>query len=386
MPAASASYRHRAVQALNAVVAILLAACIGALFGGCGAPGPPSPPTPIIPKPVSDLSAHQMGSNVVLNFTLPTQDEGGDRLQEPPAIEIFRGMRPAGSAGKLATRLVYTVPSAVVDTYLHAGVIEFRDPLIPAALAGQEVVYMVRLRASRKRASDDSNSASVRFLPVPAPPNDIRGKVTETAIELTWSAPPDTVSTAAVVGYRVFRAALPKDAALPPEFTDVSQLHLPSGLELIGPAPSNSFRDTNFMFDATYVYVVRSVGGSEGQSVESGDSRPLVITPKDIFPPAAPQNLISVIVPPTQTAPAYVELSWEINAEPDLEGYWVYRSEQPDTPGQKLNLRLLLTPTFRDMTALPGKRYFYRVSAVDRSGNESPLSSSVPAETPRQEP
>jgi hypothetical protein len=386
MPAAPASYRHRAVQAINAVVATLLAACICAVFSGCGAPGPPSPPTPIIPKPVSDLSAHQMGSNVVLNFTLPTQDEGGDRLQEPPAIEIFRAMRPAGSAGKLATRLVYTVPSAVVDTYLHAGVIEFRDPLIPASLAGQEAVYMVRVRASKKRASDDSNIASVRFLPVPAPPSDFRAKVTETAIELTWQAPPETASSAAVVGYRVYRAAIPKDVVLPPEFTDVSQLHLAAGLELIGPAPSTSFRDTNFAFDTPYVYVVRSVGGTEGQSVESGDSKPLVITPKDIFPPAAPQRLISVVVPATQMASAYVELSWEINAEPDLAGYWVYRSEQPDTPGQKLNSQLLLSPTFRDMTALPGKRYFYRVSAVDSSGNESPLSSSVPAETPRQEP
>jgi hypothetical protein len=386
MLAAAASYRQRAVQALSALVAILLAACICGAIGGCGAPGPPTPPKPIVPKPISDLSAHQMGSNVVLNFTLPTQEEDGDHLKEPPDIEIFRGTRPAGSAGKLTTRLVYTLPSAVIDTYLHAGVIEFRDPLVPSSVAGQEVVYMVRARSSKKRASADSNSASVRFLPVPAPPTDVHAKVTESAIELAWSAPAEGASSAAVVGYRVYRAALPKDAALPPDFTEVSQLHLPNGMELIGPAPSASFRDTNFMFDTTYVYVVRSVGGSEGQAVESGDSKPYAITPRDIFPPAAPQRVISVVVPATQTAPAYVELSWEINAEPDLSGYWVYRSEQPDTPGQKLNSQLLLSPTFRDMTALPGKRYFYRVSAVDTAGNESPLSSSVPAETPRQEP
>jgi fibronectin type 3 domain-containing protein len=46
----------------------------------------------------------------------------------------------------------------------------------------------------------------------------------------------------------------------------------------------------------------------------------------------------------------------------------------------------LLSPTFRDMTAVQGKRYTYRVSSVDRSGNESPLSSPVTAEFPKQGP
>jgi hypothetical protein len=327
-----------------------------------------------------------MGGNVVLNFTLPTQSEAGDHLADPPAIEIFRAERPAGGAAKLTTRLVYTLPSAVVDTYLHEGVIEFRDPLVPASPAAQEMVYMVRASSSKKRASADSNVVSVRVLPVPPPPSSVQAAVTEPAIELTWTAPAEGASSGTVVGYRVYRATLPKDTILPPDFTDVSQLHLTTGLELIGPAPSASFRDTQFAFDVTYVYVVRSVGGPEGQSVESGDSKPIVVTPKDTFPPAAPQQLIIVIVPATQTTPAHVELSWDINMEPDLAGYWVYRGEQPDNTGQKLNSQLLLSPTFRDITAVPGKRYYYRVSAVDRSGNESPLSSSVPAELPRQEP
>ena len=70
----------------------------------------------------------------------------------------------------MTTQLIYTVPSTLVDTYMKEGLIEFRDPLKPASLHGQEIVYMVRTRASTKRASADSNVVSVRTLPVPPAP------------------------------------------------------------------------------------------------------------------------------------------------------------------------------------------------------------------------
>ena len=50
--------------------------------------------------------------------------------------------------------------------------------------------------------------------------------------------------------------------------------------------------------------------------------------------------------------------------------------------GTRLNPELLLTPAFRDMNALPGRRYFYTVAAVDRSGNESPISAAAPGGFP----
>ena len=55
--------------------------------------------------------------------------------------------------------------------------------------------------------------------------------------------------------------------------------------------------------------------------------RPAIVTPRDVFPPAAPTSLEIAIVPATPQAPAYVELSWAISPEGDLAGYSVYRSE-----------------------------------------------------------
>jgi fibronectin type 3 domain-containing protein len=66
-----------------------------------------------------------------------------------------------------------------------------------------------------------------------------------------------------------------------------------------------------------------------------------------------------------------VDLSWSINLETDLAGYRVYRSEQAGTPGELLTPELLLTPAYRDTSVKSGQKYWYSVTAVDRSGNES---------------
>jgi fibronectin type 3 domain-containing protein len=96
--------------------------------------------------------------------------------------------------------------------------------------------------------------------------------------------------------------------------------------------------------------------------------------------------LLVVDVPAQGDVPAHLELSWGISPETDLAGYNVYRSDQEGVPGMRVNTELLLTPAFRDMNAVPGRRYSYSVTAVDRSGNESPVSAAasgaVPAESP----
>ncbi len=366
-----------------------LMACV--CLAACGAPGVPTPPRPVVPKPVTDLAARQQGSAVILTFTLPKKSDENETLATLPSIEIFRAERAAGVAAKVTTQLIYTVPSVVVSTYLRDGVIEFRDPLAPASLHGQESVYMVRTRVSPKRASADSNVTAVRTLPIPPAPLSVRASVTEKAIELSWTAPRQTSAAGGIASYHVYRGELPSDTPVPDvAASDVSKLKLSVPLALVGPAAGTSFRDTQFDYGITYVYVVRSVADEQGQPVESADSAPFIVMAKDTFLPAAPQGLVAVPIrddeQATGTGAGHIELSWDINQEPDLQGYWIYRSEQPDTPGQRITTKLLLTPTYRDMNVVLGKRYTYRVTAVDRSGNESTLSSPVSAEVSQRKP
>jgi fibronectin type 3 domain-containing protein len=119
-----------------------------------------------------------------------------------------------------------------------------------------------------------------------------------------------------------------------------------------------------------------------GAPLESGDSLPAIVTPKDTFPPAAPQDVVAALLPGATSGTIVLDLSWAINVETDLAGYRVYRSESENARGQLLTPDLLPTPSFRDAAAQAGHRYWYTVTAVDHAGNESPASAATLAELP----
>src|SRR5260370_40541917 len=86
---------------------------------GCGAPGEPVPPTPPVPVAIKDLAAHQIGDGVQLAFTLPTNSVAGDRLSEPPAGRILRGVNPPdGTPDAKSFRIVDTIPGALVTAFV----------------------------------------------------------------------------------------------------------------------------------------------------------------------------------------------------------------------------------------------------------------------------
>ncbi len=360
--------------------------CVSAyvFLAACAAPGDPTARHPILPAPITDLTAHQSGSAVILTFTLPRLSTDREPLAETPAIEIYRTALPPGAApsGKTAWRQVYTIPPERVDSYVKGNLVEFRDPLMPedsSRTAGSVLAYLVRTRASKTRASGDSNFSTARIYPPPEAPRDLRVSVNESAIELSWTGA-STPGTPAQAAYRVFRAEIePGPEAAPQDF---SQVKLKAPIEMAGISATPDFLDSHFEFGRTYLYTVRAVAQFGPDSVESEVSEPVVVTPRDTFPPAAPRGLLGAVIPETSQTHAYVELSWAIGTEADLAGYYVYRSDREDTPGERVNGEILQGPAFRDISVVAGRRYFYRVSAVDRAGNESSKSSAIQIEVP----
>jgi predicted phage tail protein len=154
-------------------------------------------------------------------------------------------------------------------------------------------------------------------------------------------------------------------------------LETKSGLALLATSAAPSYQDTSFEFGKSYLYIVRSVLTANGLSLESDDSQHVIVTPRDIFPPAAPQGLVAALLPGATPESFVVELSWSISLETDLAGYRVYRSEQENVRGQLLTAELLLAPAYRDTSVEPGHHYWYTVTAVDHAGNESAPSAAV---------
>ena len=356
---------------------------------GCGAPGDPVPPAPLVPIAVSDLAAHQAGDGVELVFSLPPKTVSGEKLTAPPAVEIVRGsLKPNGAPDSKSFRVVYTIPPALVTNYLTSDHVRITDPISPEetkAHPGATYAYLIRTRLSKKRASADSNVVTARLFPVPESISSVQFQVTETAVNLTWSAPTQTSSgdpLSTISGYRVYRGEIDPHASAPAR-KDLSAVHWISPLALLGPSTTNNFSGTKFEFGKTYVYVVRSVISLDGNEIESDNSEAVTVTPLDTFPPAVPQDLVAAVLPGAAPSAFVVDLSWSLNLETDFAGYRVYRSEQEGARGQLMTPDLLPTPAFRDSSVATGHRYWYTVTALDRAGNESRPSSSVAVDIPQ---
>ena len=356
---------------------------------GCGAPGEPQPPIPPTPVAVADLIARQTGDAVVLTFTIPGRGTLGEKLPDVPTFEVLRGaLKPDGTVDQKSFRVVDTVPGSLVANYIQQGKVLFTDPVAPddaRKRSGQTLVYEVRTRVSSKKTSDPSNDARVVFYAVPAAIDSLTAEVTAKGISLKWSAPKNTLGAeepATVTEYHVYRGE-PDPAAAAATAKNPTQVTWKSPLVQIATVTSPEYLDSGFDYGKTYAYVVRSLIVAQGSPIESSDSVAAIVTPKDTFPPEAPQGLAATAIPGQAAGSFAVELSWSINVEADLAGYRVYRGETEGSRGQMLTTELLPTPTYRDASVRAGQHYWYTVTAVDRAGNESTDSAPVAVEIPQ---
>ena len=97
---------------------------------------------------------------------------------------------------------------------------------------------------------------------------------------------------------------------------------------------------------------------------------PVVI---DNLGPAAPTGLTAA------AASGDVALAWNANSETDLAGYLLYRDGRLIHGSGDDLVRRALTATSYDDQALPDGTFSYRLAAIDRAGNVSPLSAPATA-------
>jgi hypothetical protein len=127
--------------------------------------------------------------------------------------------------------------------------------------------------------------------------------------------------------------------------------------------------------------------GGQKLEVESVTSGSVTVAMLDVFPPNAPGGLVAspgfAGDASSGQRPA-IDLSWEPAIEPRIAGYRVYRRDADNGAWIKLNTALVPVPAYQDGTVEATRRYTYRVTAVDETGNESAPSREVVEAAPGQ--
>ena len=111
-------------------------------------------------------------------------------------------------------------------------------------------------------------------------------------------------------------------------------------------------------------------------------SEPESILVEDNIPPSIVQNVRTAL------AADSVQIQWRVSRELDAIGYNIYRGTESDGDFNQINTELIPVqqPFYFDSDVIPGRRYLYKVSAVDDAGNESELSIPVPRLVPDRVP
>ena len=358
---------------------LILAFCLLPFALSCGKRRPPQPPVERVPQRTELLSGVQRGNQVILNWPAPLRNAPDQSVQSIRQIDIYRLAEPTDAPltlteeefGARAT-LIGSVPFEAIRA--SDGQISYIDTL--QLLEPVRLRYAVRyVNASGQRAAFSNfllvePAASVSLPPVVNPSPTF----TESAITVTWEAPKaniDQTTPANLLGYNIYRATRAQNE--------------PAERPLNGERPVNAtqYVDQSFNFGEEYVYVVRAVSlGTGGNPVESLNSNPVNVTPRDIFPPSAPGGGSPTSVS-AAAAGGRISIFWPANPERDVVGYNLFRSTDPDLPLDKwtrLNRTPLERTTFQDDAVQSGVKYYYYLTAVDSAGNVS-QPSAVASET-----
>jgi hypothetical protein len=356
---------------------------------------------------VKDLSAERVGDGVHLHWTTP--ETTTDRLAVKGAMtaEICRITVTAPASKTLPCTVISQLPVQPGPTHAADALPSALTVDPPALLA-----YRVQILNVHGHSAGLSPEAFAPAGAVPPPVEELRGTPAPDGAMLEWQPK----STSAIVeldrlpvgpdgvvvdrprrkpAAKSSKPTLKKPPASQPKPTPASspkplQMTATAPIEVklrtpIQPADSGGTIDHTAQMGETYQYTAQRVRSASlgGHTLElrSAVSPPVTVAMRDTFPPHVPSGLEAVPGGAT-AADRSIDLSWAPDTDADLAGYFVYRQEV-DPKGivtgtvTRLNTTPVVGPAYRDQTALPGRRYAYRVTAVDTAGNESAPSADV---------
>jgi len=384
-------------------------------MAACGKKGPPLAPLNLAPEAPGTLTARRLGDTVYLKMTVPAKSVSGTGAYSVDHLEVYAVTLAPGMAAPpnrdflKPAQIIATIPiappldpeAAEPDTPetrpRPGGTVTFVEKLTPETLRPHDITKPVKtkpVRVDRPNAAappgavpappvgplvltrlytvrgvstkNNAGQAAVRVevpllaAPGPARPSSTPPTWEETKVTITWQPPASSTDEAPGVLYNVYAA--PSAGAAPPSAAAASAKADAAPVPL-NPAPFDGtvFASPGATPGQEKCFVVRSVAVIGTAAIESEPSDPICVTPRDIFPPAAPKNLQAV------GSAGVISLIWEANTELDVGGYLVLRGQAPGDTLQPLTPAPIRETRFQDRTARPGTTYVYAIVAVDRA-------------------
>ena len=335
------------------------AACAGAIvlalaaLSACGRKTEPLTPDSPRPAAVTDVKVAVRDAVAYLSWPVPAKNVEGKALSpaDITAFRVYRAEARRDSKRPLYRQVAEIVMADPAPATVRNGIVSWSDSGLQYGK-----VYVYRVRAYSARGGVSAYSDEVRAAPLLslAAPKNVAAAGGDSVVSLTWdgvTTKSDGTLHQGFVGYLVYRGTETgrhDDAPLNKE-----------------PAAASAYRDSTAANGSTYYYRVRAVDSPVRPWQESLDSAVVAASPRDMTPPDAPVNI--TVVPGV----GRVFLTWTENKERDLAGYHVYRSTKGGGEPERLTEKPLNRTTFSDETVKQGATYYYTVTAVDKSGNES---------------
>jgi hypothetical protein len=344
------------------LLAAVLAVAV-ALVASCGRKTEPLTPASPRPEMVHDLKVVARDVSAFLSWPVPSKNAEGKSMS-PAELFGFRVFRAELEPDRKRARFHQVAEIALgapAPAAIRNNVVFWSDGPLKYGR-----VYAYRVVALGIKGDAASPSLEVRTAPLLslAPPRAIKAVGGEQNVELAWEAV-STRSDGSVfngfIGYNVYRrdeGGAYGEASLNKE-----------------PLRTTLYTDNTAQNDKTYFYTVRAVDSPALPWKESLDALEATATPRNVTPPERPTGL--TVVPGV----GRVFLTWNENREGDIAGYYLYRSTKSERDRERLNDKPLARTTYSDETVEPGRLYYYVVTAVDQSGNESKPSKELAAST-----
>lgn len=275
-------------------------------------------------------------------------------LELNTAQALYFRLMSSNVASNLATFYYPDVAKALGRLYVDS-----------SANIGSNVTYRIEVLDKEENLTEKTLEQNVRLEKNTAPkPQNLSAEHKDRTVTIKWNYPTSTLNNDdKIVRFNIYNQ---QDGRL----------------QLINTEPIiriNNFKDFDYIFTTEKSGITLNLTiAPVSLSMDEGPiSDVLTYTLVD---EKAPAIIAGLEVRATNTGE--VEITWPISPEVDAVGYNLYRANRIKGNFEKLNQELipLLDNYYVDQPKELQKSYFYRISAVDESGNESEMSNATKAD------